>query len=321
MLGNPAQNDDRELLDAYSEAVAGAVEIAAPGVVSVEVRAQDSASAQARGGGSGFVFTPDGFIMTNSHVVHGAPRIDVGLADGRRLRALPVGDDPDSDVAVIRVDAADLVPLRLGSSARLRVGQLAIAIGNPYGFQATVTTGVISALGRSLRARSGRLMDSVLQTDAALNPGNSGGPLVDSRGQVIGVNTAMIPAAQGICFAIAIDTASWVASRLMRDGVIRRARLGLGGQNTAIQRRLARHHQLAAERGVRVVSVEPDSPAARAGVREGDLVFALGDRPTPSIDELHRLLDAELVGVRSELHVLRGPERLALAIVPAPSSP
>jgi S1-C subfamily serine protease len=318
---------DDELLDAYSRAVTGAVERVAPAVVNIDVQhsaggnGRGAVPRELRGSGSGFVFTPDGFILTNSHVVHGASRLDVTLADGRRVQADLVGDDPDTDLAVVRVTAPGLAAATLGDSSTIRPGQLVVAIGNPYGFQATVTAGVVSALGRSLRARSGRLLDDIIQTDAALNPGNSGGPLVNARGEVIGVNTAMIAAAQGIAFAIAINTAQFVASRLIRDGKIRRSVIGVAGQNVALPRRVTRYYGLPVESGVLVVSVEPQSAAQQAGLHEGDVIVEFDGQPVAAIDDLHRLLTETRVGARLPLTLLRRAERLVLEVVPTESRP
>jgi S1-C subfamily serine protease len=317
-------DSDEALLDAYSQTVIGVAERVSSSVVNIEIRRQrndrragrERFPQEARGSGSGFIFTPDGFILTNSHVAHGAAGIDVTLADGRQYEAQPVGDDPDTDLAVIRINAPDLAPAALGESQKIKVGQLVIAIGNPYGFQSTVTAGVVSALGRSLRSSSGRLMDDVIQTDAALNPGNSGGPLVNSRGEVIGVNTAMILPAQGICFAIAIDTAKFVAGRLIRDGRISRSFIGLAGQNVPLLRRFVRFYNLRVESGVLVVSLEPDSPARRAGLSEGDLIIGFAERPVAGIDDLHKLLTEERVGQGAPLEVIRRTERLTLQVVP-----
>jgi len=316
---------DTTLLDAYSRAVTDAVEKVSPSVVNVEVRQtspgpRSGEPRERRGGGSGFVFTPDGLILTNSHVVHNASHIDVALSDGRRVPAHTIGDDPATDIAVIRIDASSLTPVQLGDSQQLRPGQMAIAIGNPYGFQSTVTAGVISALGRSLRSYSGRLIEDVIQTDAALNPGNSGGPLVDSRGQVIGVNTATILPAQGICFAIGINTAKFVASRLLRDGKIRRSYIGISAQTVPIHRRIVRFYNLAKETGIVVVGLEPNSPASAAGLREGDAIVALDDKPVAGVDDLHRLLTDAQVGVRCALTVIRHTERLTLSIFPEEAS-
>jgi S1-C subfamily serine protease len=313
-------SDDGELLDAYSQAVIGAAEKVSPSVVNIDVhqtvRGRQRASQEVQGNGSGFIFTPDGFILTNSHVVHNANRIDVVLADGSRHPADLAGDDPDTDLAVLRINAPNVLPARLGDSASVKVGQLAIAIGNPYGFQCTVTAGVVSALGRSLRSSSGRLIDNIIQTDAALNPGNSGGPLVTSRGDVIGVNTAVILPAQGICFAIAIDTAKFVAGRLIKEGKITRSYIGVGGQNVPLHRRLVRYYGLTVESGILVVSVEKNSPAERAGVQEGDVIIAYDNTPTASIDALHKLLTGEKSGTRSKLTIIRRSDKIDLDIVP-----
>jgi S1-C subfamily serine protease len=303
---------DGELLDAYSSAVIHAAEAVSSAVVNIEVHRRGG-----QAGGSGFVFTPDGFILTNSHVVSRATRLGVTLADGRHVQAELIGDDPETDLAVVRIAAASLTPARLGDSRRVRVGQLAIAIGNPYGFQCTVTAGVVSALGRSLRSQSGHLIDNVIQTDAALNPGNSGGPLVTSRGEVIGVNSAVILPAQGICFAIAVNTATFVASCLIRDGQVRRSYLGLAGQTVPLPRRLVRLHGLANEHGVRIMSIEAHSPAATARLQGGDVIVSYAGRPVEGIDDLHRLLTGDQVGMPSEVGVIRRTEKLVLTIVPA----
>ena len=317
---------DEGLLDAYSRAVIEAAERVSPSVVFIQVTAQPRRSRQGRpgpgevtGSGSGFVFTPDGFILTNSHVVHGASKIDVTLMDGRRFQAQLIGDDPDTDLAVIRITAPNLVPAQLGDSQSIRVGQLVIAIGNPYGFQYSVTAGVVSALGRSLRAQSGRLMDGVIQTDAALNPGNSGGPLVNSRGEVIGVNTATILPAQGICFATSIDTAKFVAGRLIRDGKISRSYIGVAGQNVPIPRRIVRFYQLPVETGVLIVSFETNgetSAAQEAGLLAGDLVVEFDGQPIRGIDDLHKLLTDERIGKQTPVTVIRGVQKLTFDVVP-----
>ncbi|MGH7493773.1 MAG: S1C family serine protease [bacterium] len=307
---------DDYLLDAYSRAVIHAAEVVSPAVVNLEVKKRMPRGAEAGGSGSGFVFTPDGLILTNSHVVSRATRIEVTLADGRRVQAEVAGDDPHTDLAVIRVAADHLAPAKLGNSDKIKVGQLVIAIGNPYGFQCTVTAGVVSALGRSLRSESGRLVDNIIQTDAALNPGNSGGPLVTARGEVIGVNTAVIRPAQGLCFAIAINTAVFVASQLLKEGRIRRSYIGLGGQNVPLHRRLIRYHELEAESGVLVVSLEKDGPAARAGIRAGDILIAFNARPVRSIDDLHRFLTDEYIGVPVRLTLLRHTEKIVEEIIP-----
>ncbi|HXI40524.1 MAG TPA: trypsin-like peptidase domain-containing protein [Bryobacteraceae bacterium] len=314
----PPQADrahDDELLDAYSRAVIGAAERVSPSVANIETRHRVRGR-EAGGSGSGFVFTPDGFILTNSHVVHGASRIDVTLPDSQRYRADLVGDDPDTDLAVIRIAAPNVVPVALGDSQQIRTGQLVIAIGNPFGFQCTVTSGVVSALGRSLRAQSGRLIDNVIQTDAALNPGNSGGPLVTSRGEVIGVNTAVIRGAQGICFATAINTAKFVAAKLIKDGFIRRGYIGVVGQDVPLARRVVRFHGLLVERGVRVEEVQDSSPAAAAGLLHGDIIVELAGRSVAGIDSLHRLLTETQIGVAVEVVVLRGVEKRRFDITP-----
>jgi S1-C subfamily serine protease len=308
---------DGELLDAYSEAVAGAADRVSPSVVNVEIFRREGADERPAGTGSGFVFTPDGFVLTNSHVVAHANRISVTLLDGRRADGTVVGSDPDSDLAVVRINTSGLVPVTFGDSGKVRVGQVAIAIGSPYGFQCTVTAGVVSALGRSLRSQSGRLIDNVIQTDAALNPGNSGGPLVNSRGEVIGVNTAVILPAQGICFAIAINIAKYVAARLIRDGRIVRAYLGVAGMTAPVHRRVVRFYRLAATNGVMVASVEPGSPAEKAGVNPRDIIVAYGDRPVESVDDLHKLLSEERIGAKAELTVIRGTEQIRLEVLPS----
>jgi S1-C subfamily serine protease len=321
---SPGPND--ALLDAYSRAVTGAVELIGPSVVNIEVhqsagRTRSGESRERHGGGSGFVFAPDGLILTNSHVVHDASRIEVTLFDGRRMPATAIGDDPASDLAVVRIDdphmdEPGLIAAALGDSRQLRVGQLVVAIGNPYGFQSTVTAGVVSALGRSLRSYSGRLIDDVIQTDAALNPGNSGGPLVDSAGRVVGVNTATILPAQGICFAIGINTAKFVASRLLREGRIRRSYIGVSAQTVPVHRRVVRFYDLPQESGALVLSVEENSPAKRAGLRDGDIIVALEAKPVAGVDDLHRVLTDVRVAISCSLTILRRTEKLELTIVP-----
>jgi len=314
--------DDGVLLDEYSRTIVSAADRVGPAVVNIDIKQRLDSRRGPRevgGSGSGFVITPDGFILTNSHVVHDANQIAVSLPDGREYPAQLVGDDPDTDLAVIRIDAPHLAHVRLADSESLRVGQVVIAIGNPLGFQASVTAGVISALGRSMHAQSGRLIDNIIQTDAALNPGNSGGPLVNSAGEVIGVNTAMIRPAQGICFAIASNTAKFVAGWLIRDGKIRRSYIGVAGQNVPLHRRIVRFYNLPLETGVLVVSVEKDSPAQRAGLREGDLIIAFNEQPIGSIHELHKMLMGEQIGVEAKLLVIRHTEKLVLAITPAES--
>jgi len=313
------QLHEQPLLDAYSQAIINAVDQVSPAVVNIDVRQQVRARGQVQempANGSGFIFTPDGFILTNSHVVHQATRIEATLADGRRFTASLLGDDPDTDLAVLRINGPDLQPAPLGDSHTLRVGQLVIAIGNPYGFQYTVTAGVVSALGRSIRSQTGRLINNVIQTDAALNPGNSGGPLVTSAGEVIGVNTAVIMAAQGLCFAIPVNTAKYVAALLIRDGRVRRSYIGLGGQNVALPRRLVRRLRLPAAGGVLVITLEPQSPAQKAELRQGDVIVAFDGQPIAEIDDLHKLLTDARIGVQSTLTILRGVEKMDLYILP-----
>jgi S1-C subfamily serine protease len=300
---------DAALLDAYSQAVVHVAETVSPSVVKIE--AEDR-----RGSGSGFVFTPDGYVLTNSHVVAGSKTLWVWLGDGRRERARLVGDDPDTDLAVVHIQADELTPAKLGASSALRVGQLVIAIGNPFGFECTVTAGVVSALGRSLRAQSGRLIDDVIQTDASLNPGNSGGPLVNTHAEVIGVNTAMIRSAQGLCFAVAMGTASFVAGELLRQGRVRRSYLGLGGQTVALRRQLVRFFDLRADYGVLVSHLEPKGAAAEAGVRKGDILVAFAQEPIAGVDDLHKRLSAERIGVPTPLTAIRGKQRLDLIVRP-----
>jgi S1-C subfamily serine protease len=320
-LSPPPHEDDP--LDAYSRAVTAAADKVGPAVVSVEVRhkveRRGRSPREVPGNGSGFVFTPDGFVLTNSHVVHDATRIDVAFADGRPVPAELVGDDPDTDLAVIRVPPVSLTVAEFGDSAALRVGQLVVAIGNPLGFQSTVTAGVVSALGRSFRSVGGRLIDDVIQTDAALNPGNSGGPLVDARGRVVGVNTAVILPAQGICFAVGINTAKVVSGQLIQHGKIRRGRIGVAGQNIPLLRLAQRAHGLDAKSGVLVTGVEPDSPAARAGVASGDIIVGFDGQGVSGIDDLHRLLVTERIGAHTTIAVLRNADRLELPIVPEES--
>jgi S1-C subfamily serine protease len=308
-------SSDGDLLDGYSRAVIGASEKVSPSVVFLEVQ-QQGRGRRTGGSGSGFLFTPDGFLLTNSHVIHGAHRIEVTLSDGRRAAGELVGDDPDTDLAVVRVDAANLTPVTLGDSQLVRPGQLVIAIGNPYGFQCTVTAGVVSALGRSLRSRSGRLIENVIQTDAALNPGNSGGPLVNSRGEVIGVNTAAILPAQGICFATAINTAKFVAAKLMKDGVIRRGYLGIEGQDVPLQRRIVRFHNLPVDSGVLIGAVQDSSPALGAGLQKGDVIVEFAGHAVIGIDTLHRLLAEASLDAPATITIIRGSAKFALEIRP-----
>jgi S1-C subfamily serine protease len=312
---------DQTSLDAYSAAVVGAVEKVSQSVVKIDVHQEAIKTSfrpeQRQGGsGSGFVFTPDGFVLTNSHVVQNASRIEVTLSDGQLLAARLIGDDPGTDLAVVRIDAPDLVPVVLGDSQAIKVGQLVIAVGNPFGFQCTVTTGVVSALGRSLRSYTGRVLDNVIQTDAALNPGNSGGPLVNSEGEVIGVNTAMILPAQGLCFATAINTAKIIAAQLIKEGRVRRSYIGIAGQTVQLHRRIVRFYNLPAEKGVLIVSVEKNSAADRAGLLAGDIIIAFNDQLISGIDNLQSLLTEELIGLKSKISIIRRAEKMTVAIVP-----
>jgi S1-C subfamily serine protease len=309
----PVVSDD-ELLDSYSRTISTAVQEVAPSVVNIRVQHPNQPGPA--GSGSGFIIAPDGFILTNSHVVHGASKIDVTLADTRSVSATAVGEDPDSDLAVIRIGAPNLKHVRLGDSSKLSVGQIAIALGNPFGFQQTVTSGIVSALGRSMRSQSGRLMDDIIQTDAALNPGNSGGPLVNSRGEVIGVNTAIILPAQGICFAIASNTAQLIAGWLITEGRVRRSWIGVAGQTAPLHTRVARYYRLPVTRGVLVLSVEPDSPASAAGLQMGDVIVSFKGDPISGMDELQKRLIATEIGVASPLTYIRHTEKIDTTITP-----
>lgn len=306
---------DDELLDAYSRAVIGAVDRVGPAVVGIEASAPRTERG-GQGAGSGFLFAPDGLILTNSHVVHHASRLTVTLPDASQFEADCVGDDPATDLAVLRISGGSFPFLDLGDSASVRVGQVAIAIGNPYGFQHSVTSGVVSALGRTLRGRDGRLIDDVIQTDASLNPGNSGGPLVTTSGHVIGVNTAVILPAQGLCFAIASNIVRVVVPKLLRDGRIRRSYIGVAGERVPVPRRLARAHAIAVTSGIRVVSVESQSPAAVAGLTPGDIIVGFDDTPTAGVDDLHRILDEERIGRPGRVTVLRAMGVARHVVVP-----
>jgi S1-C subfamily serine protease len=320
---SPERISDDALLDAYSRAVSGAVARVRPAVVHIAVERATRRGQTRSGAGSGFVITPDGYLLTNSHVAAGATALHATLPDGRVIRGELVGDDPDSDLAVVKLasDGDNLAFARLGDSSRLRVGQIAIALGSPYGFQHTVTAGIVSATGRSMRSATGRLLDNVIQTDAALNPGNSGGPLIDTVGAVIGVNTAVILPAQGICFAIASNNAERVTVALIREGRVRRAYLGIGAQDLPLPRRIVRHFELAHESAARVESIAPDSPAARGGLRTGDIIVALGDAPVAGVDDLQRLLTGGLIGDTVDVVVLRRDRKLRLAVTPRESRP
>jgi S1-C subfamily serine protease len=302
-----SRREDGALLDAYSRAVTDVVERVSPSVVRLDVRHGDG---RRGGSGSGVIVSPDGLILTNSHVVQGAKRAEVSTLDGRNLSGRVLGDDPDTDLALVRVDEnATLPAASIGDSKQLRPGEIAIAIGNPLGFEASVTAGIVSALGRSLRAKSGRVIDDVIQTDAALNPGNSGGPLVSSRGEVIGINTAMIAGAQGICFAVAANTARFVLGEIVRHGRVRRARLGIGGGTIVLPRRIALRLGLDQPTGAVVTSVDKDGPADEAGLLTGDIVLAVDGVAVSGADDLVRLLDADKIGRTIPLDVLRRSEK------------
>ncbi len=299
-------------MDAYSRVVTSVAESASPSVVRIQAEKNRGRG----GGGSGFILTPDGFILTNSHVVHGADRIKVWTPGSGEFSAQLIGEDPDTDLALVRIGAPELQAVKLGDARKIRVGQLVVAIGNPYGFQYTVTAGVVSALGRSLRSQSGRLIEDVIQTDAALNPGNSGGPLVNASGEVIGVNTATIQPAQGLCFAISINTAQFIASKLIREGVVRRSFIGVQAQTATVNRSIARHYDLNIATGALLLAVEPEAPAAKAGLKEGDVIVALEGELVEGMDVLHRRLNEERIGKVTRLTVLRGSKRLEFAVVP-----
>jgi len=302
-----APSSDQELLDAYSHAVVSVVDKVGPAVTGV---------AKGRGGGSGVLFTPDGYLLTNAHVVQGRGRVSVSLPDGSTHPAEVIGADPATDLAVVHIDGTHLPSAELGVSSTLRVGQLVVAIGNPLGFSFTVSAGVVSALGRTLRAQDGRLMDAIIQTDVAMNPGNSGGPLVDSRGRVVGINTAVIMGAQGIGFAVPVDTARWVLGELMQHGRVRRGLLGLAAQTRPIDRRLARAHGLTQKTGIEVMEIVRGKPADRAGLKDGDIVLSLDGQVTQSVDEVHKLLGAASIGREMKAHVLRGTQLVDLLVTP-----
>ena len=309
--------DDAEALDAYSRAVVSVVDGVGPSVVSITTgrRASDG-RVGATGAGSGVIVAPDGYVLTNDHVIQDASRLEATLTDGRTLEAVPIGEDASTDLALIRLSAADLPAAVLGRSATLRVGQLVVAIGNPLGFQSTVSAGVVSALGRSFRSRTGRLIENVVQTDVALNPGSSGGPLVDSSGRVIGINTAIIAMAQGLSFAIPIDTATWVISELLAHGRVRRAWLGLTAQTRPLDRSLGRRLDIPGSHVVEIVSVEPGGPAARAGLLAGDWIVALDGHAATTVDDLHRRLAARAIGVSTAIGVIRGRDRMQVTVTP-----
>ena len=320
----PGTSEEVELLDAYSKAVTRVVAKVGPAVVNIRVKKKTPVrpgrpSREAEGGASGVIIAPDGYIVTNSHVVEETTEVRVALADGTSYTAEVVGQDSATDLALLRVPGSRLPIAILGDSDKLRVGQLAIAIGNPLGFQSTVTAGVISALGRSLRSRSGRLIENIIQTDAALNPGSSGGPLVDSQGMIVGINTAIIQFAQGICFAIPVNTVRWVVSLLIREGKVTRGYLGISGQMVPLPVRVVRYLQLGHDTAVQVLGVTPNSPAHVAGLREGDTILSLGQTPVTGVDDIHRLLTRDVIGKKLDIVLLREGERLETSIVPAVS--
>ena len=317
-----AYDETDHALDAYSRAVVSVVEKLSPSVVSIKMTHEARASTRRgvvpfdmTGAGSGVIIAPDGYILTNSHVVHDSKGLEVFLSDGKRYPADVVGEDSDTDLAVLRIPAFNIKAAELGDSDKLRVGQLVIAIGNPYGFQASVTAGVVSATGRSMRSQTGRLIENVIQTDAALNPGNSGGPLVDSRGKVVGINTAVIQSAQGICFAIPINTARWVAGLLIKEGKIKRAYLGIKGLNRQLSRIEARRQEIGNEFGVEVHEVAKEGPANRAGIRTGDIIISINENSVQSVDDIHRYLTRVEVGTKLKLKILRNGEKLELSAV------
>jgi S1-C subfamily serine protease len=321
----PDIEEGAEILDAYSQAVTNVVSKVGPAVVHIRIKrkapAQPGTAPYApEGSGSGVIIAPDGYVLTNSHVVEGTSAVEVSLSDGTSYSTELIGQDSATDLAVLRVPGSGLPIAHLGDSDKLRVGQLAIAVGNPLGFQSTVTTGVISAMGRSLRSRSGRLIENIIQTDAALNPGSSGGPLVDSRGLVVGINTAIIQFAQGICFAIPVNTVRWVVSLLIREGKVTRGYLGIAGQSVPLPVKVVGHFRLGQDTGVQVIGITPNSPAHVAGLREGDVIVSLGQNPIASVDDIHRLLSRDAIGNRLDLVLLRDwTIRLEMEIVPAKS--
>ena len=315
-VSNRASSQDEELLDAYSSAVVSVVEAVSPSVVHVQVRGARRGMV-AQGSGSGTILSPDGIVLTNNHVVEGAASIELALTDSRRFAARVLGRDPDTDIAVLRADTSDRLPAaRLGNSKKLKAGQIAIAIGNPLGFESTVTAGIISAVGRSLRAQNGRLIGDVIQTDAALNPGNSGGPLVNSRAEVVGVNTAVILGAQGICFSVAANTAQHVLTQVLQHGRVRRARLGIAGDQVALPQRLKARTGLTQESAVRVVEVQPGSPAQSGGLEPGDVIVALDKDVVTGIDDIARILDGSRIDKRVAVRILREGRLETIEIVP-----